>query len=46
MSIMIMMISFVISAANINIYVLSAPLLSLVAGYILYGFFIKGKIEE
>lgn len=41
----IIMISFVISAANINVYILSAPLLSLIVGYILYGFFIKGKIQ-
>lgn len=40
-SIMIMLISFVISAVNINIYILSAPLLSLIVGTILYSVFLK-----
>ncbi|SOC37656.1 benzoate/H(+) symporter BenE family transporter [Salinicoccus kekensis] len=40
-SIIIMLISFFISAININIYILSAPLLSLIAGTILYSIFIK-----
>lgn len=42
-SILIMLVSFIISAVNINIYILSAPLLSLIVGTILYAVFLKKK---